>query len=124
MEYIGANIVNFLPSAAQSTRVGGERRRPPRPAASFSERDRALVSAICNRVSRMLGLNDRRGLCEDIEIVQDRCPLNLEALASASDRVFIDELMTILDSTDRETRDLDAAFYSRFKVENLPSRMI
>lgn len=115
LELMRAEVVSIAEKSPQ---------RRPRSIATFDGRDMAVVSAICNRVSRMLGLNDRQGLCEDLDIVQQNCPLNLEALAASSDRVFVDELMSILDATDRATRSLAPDFHSRFKVEDFPATML
>ncbi|MEM1141766.1 MAG: hypothetical protein AAF671_09405 [Pseudomonadota bacterium] len=88
--------------------------------AAFSKEEMTVVSAICNRVSRMLGLNDRQGLCQDLEIVQQVSPLNLEALAGATDRVFLEELTHMLDSINRSERSIAPDFDSRFKREKIP----
>jgi hypothetical protein len=77
----------------------------------------ASVIAICNRVSRILGLLDREGLQRDIAIVQANCPVNLEGLAAAPDSVFVEELMGIIDATDRSTGSLKGSFRSRFRLE-------
>ena len=81
--------------------------------------DLTTVSAICNRVSRMLGLTDRDGLQEDLAIVQSHCPLDLEALLASRDKVFIEELLRIVDSTDRATGTLKPGFDSRFAADGL-----
>ncbi len=83
----------------------------------LSDSELATVSAICNRISRMLGLTDRDGLRDDIAIVQAHCPLNLEALLIARDHVFVEELLNIVDATDRTTGSLKGGFQSRFMVE-------
>ncbi|GAB5412645.1 MAG: hypothetical protein Cons2KO_02480 [Congregibacter sp.] len=57
-------------------------RRPLR-RKTLSCEDLATASAICNRISRMLGLSDREGLLRDIEIVQALKPINLDGLAAA-----------------------------------------
>lgn len=74
----------------------------------------AAVAAICDRLERMLGPVDRAGMLEDFAIVQSHCPLNLDALLAASDRVFVEELSTIIDATDRASRGLQGVFRSRF----------
>ena len=91
---------------------------------ALSAGEQATVSAICNRLSRMLGITDREGLQRDISIVQANCPLNLEALAAAPERIFVEELLTILDSTNRTTGSLRRGFDSRFKVEGLSATLI
>ncbi len=87
--------------------------------AELGNRDLTTVSAICNRVSRMLGLTDRDGLQEDLAIVQSHCPLDLEALLASRDKVFIEELLSIVDSTDRATGTLKPGFESRFASDGL-----
>lgn len=82
----------------------------------LSSGELATVIAICDRVSRILGLLDREGLQRDIAIVQANCPLNLEALAASSDAVFVEELMGIIDATDRTTGSLKGGFHSRFML--------
>lgn len=72
----------------------------------------ATVAAICNRVSRMLGLVDREGLKRDIAIVHAIKPFNLEALAGAPDAVFVKELCKIVEAADRDTETLQD--YSSF----------
>ncbi|CAN0605686.1 unnamed protein product [Ectocarpus sp. 12 AP-2014] len=91
---------------------------------AMSDGEMTTVSAICNRVSRMLGLLDREGLQRDISIVQATCPLDLEALLSSRDKVFVDELLTIVDSTDRTTGSLKGGYRSRFALDDLPGRFI
>lgn len=82
--------------------------------------EQATVSAICNRVARMLGLLDRDGLQRDIAIVQAGCPLDLDALAAAPDSVFVEELSAIIDATDRRTGLLKRSFRSRFMLMESP----
>ncbi|WOJ92432.1 hypothetical protein R0135_11625 [Congregibacter variabilis] len=84
---------------------------------ALSKHEQATVSAICSRVVRVLGLQDCEGLRQDIVIVQSNCPIDLDALAAAPDKVFMDELLTIVDSTDRTTGSLKASFYSRFMLD-------
>ncbi|MEE4278877.1 MAG: hypothetical protein V2I82_10475 [Halieaceae bacterium] len=73
------------------------------------------VAAICNRYARLRrGTVDRDALFLDFEIVQSHCPLNLVALASAPDRVFLEEMAMIGEYTDRTTRSLRGGFESRF----------
>lgn len=76
------------------------------------------VAAICNRVSRMLGLMDRDGLQRDIAIVQSCCPLDLDALLAAGDKLFVDELLTIVEFADRTTSSLRGGFRSRFMLDS------
>ena len=83
----------------------------------LNEEEAFTVSAICNRLSRMLGLTDREGLQEDIAIVQSECPINLEALLLSRDEVFVEELLTIVDATDRSTGSLMEGYRSRFAVD-------
>ena len=108
MEKIGAFNVNMAAG-------GFDPEKPQVPTLSAAEQ--ATVSAICNRLSRMLGITDREGLQKDIAIVQAHCPLNLEALAAAPERIFVEELLTILDSTDRTTGSLVGGFHSRFMAD-------
>ena len=75
----------------------------------------ATIAAICNRVARMLGTLDREGLQRDLAVVQMYCPLDLGALAGASDQVFIEELVSIVEATDRETGTLLSGYFSRFQ---------
>ena len=84
---------------------------------ALSKHEQATVSAICSRVVRVLGLQDCEGLRQDIVIVQANCPIDLNALAAASDKVFMDELLTIVDSTDRSTNSLKPGFESRFMLD-------
>ena len=74
----------------------------------------ATVSAICNRVARMLGMLDREGLQRDLTIVQAHCPLDLEALAGSPDRVFVEELTAIIESADRASGSLRSGYSSRY----------
>lgn len=83
----------------------------------LSKREQATVSAICSRVVRVLGLQDRDGLQRDLAIVQANCPIDLEALAAASEPVFMDELLSIVDATDRTTGSLKGTFNSRFMLD-------
>ncbi|WOJ97468.1 hypothetical protein R0137_02585 [Congregibacter brevis] len=83
----------------------------------FSKQEQATVSAICNRVVRVLGLQDRDGLQRDLAIVQANCPIDLDALAAASEKVFMEELLSIVDSTDRATGSLRGNFSSRFMLD-------
>lgn len=87
----------------------------------FNAGEQATVSAICNRVARMLGLLDRDGLQRDIAIVQAGCPLDLDALAGAADNVFVEELSAIIDATDRRTGLLKRSFQSRFMLMERPA---
>ncbi len=87
--------------------------------AVLSDSELATVSAICNRISRMLGLTDREGLQQDLAIVQSSCPLDLEALLVSRDKVFIEELLCIVDHADRTTGTLRPGFESRFASEGL-----
>jgi hypothetical protein len=82
----------------------------------------ATISAICNRLSRLRGNLDRDGLFRDFEIIQSHCPLDLDALAASEDTVFIGEIMSITESTDRTTRSLRGSFSSRFIRGQLPGR--
>lgn len=75
------------------------------------------MSAICSRVYRVLGLQDRDGLQRDLAIVQANSPIDLAALAAASERVFIDELLAIVDSTDRNKGSIKGSFQSRFMLD-------
>ena len=75
------------------------------------------MSAICSRVTRVLGLQDRYGLQRDIAIVQANSPIDLDALVAAPDQVFIDELLTIVDAADRSTGALTSGFRSRFLLD-------
>ena len=81
---------------------------------ALNAREVTTVQAICDRLASMLGPVDRAGLLDDFAIVQSHCPLDLDALLAAPDRVFIDELMSIIDATDRDCRSLRGAFQSRF----------
>lgn len=80
----------------------------------LSEQEVATVAAICNRLARMLGTLDREGLHTDFEIVQSHCPVDLAALAASPDRVFVEEMTQIIESTDRSTRSLVGSFSSRY----------
>ena len=84
---------------------------------ALSKHEQATVSAICSRVLQVLGLQDYDGLRQDIVIVQSNCPVDLDALAAAPDTVFMDELLTIVDPTDRTTGSLKASFQSRFMLD-------
>ncbi|MFT4767663.1 MAG: hypothetical protein ACI8RN_000792 [Glaciecola sp.] len=84
---------------------------------ALSKQEHATVSAIVSRVVRVLGIQDRDGLRQDIAIVQANCPIDLEALASSPDTVFLDELLTIVDSTDRTRGSLKDSFHSRFMLD-------
>lgn len=84
---------------------------------ALSKSEYATVSAISSRVLRVLGLQDRDGLRQDLAIVQANAPIDLDALAGASDKIFLDELLTIVDSTDRATGSLKADFKSRFLLD-------
>lgn len=75
------------------------------------------MSAICSRVFRVLGLQDRDGLKRDLAIVQANSPIDLAALAASSERVFMDELLSIVDSADRRTGSLKGNFQSRFLLD-------
>lgn len=88
-------------------------RRPLRHG-TLSCADLATASAICNRISRILGLSDREGLLRDIEIVQAKAPINLEGLAAAHDKLFVEELMKIIDHADREIGELEPGYFSVF----------
>ena len=90
---------------------------------ALNDRELSTVSAICNRVSRMLGLMDREGLQQDIAIVQSHCPLNLDALLSAKDQVFVDELLSIVDAADRGTGSLKNGFRSRFMLDEMSDQL-
>lgn len=79
------------------------------------------VAAICNRLARMLGTLDRDGLYTDFEIVQSHCPLDLAALAAAPDRVFVEEITRIIESTDRSTRSLKGGFKPRYRSDRRPN---
>ncbi|MEM1189121.1 MAG: hypothetical protein AAF933_00715 [Pseudomonadota bacterium] len=81
------------------------------------------VAAICNRLARMLGTVDRDGIFADFEIVQSNCPLDLAALAAAPDRVFVEEMSSIIEATDRRTRSLRGGFSTRFVSSSPASRM-
>lgn len=89
----------------------------------LNDRELTVVSAICNRVSRMLGLMDRDGLQQDIAIVQSNCPLDLDALLTARDNEFVDELLCIVDAADRATGSLKSDFRSRFMVDNYSDQL-
>ncbi|MEM1404837.1 MAG: hypothetical protein AAGG55_15985 [Pseudomonadota bacterium] len=115
MEKIGAGDVNMA--------AGGFNPQKHQ-VLTLSAGEQATVSAICNRLSRMLGIMDREGLQKDIAIVQAHCPLNLEALAAAPERIFVEELLTILDATDRVTGALVSDFESRFKVDGLTATIL
>jgi len=97
--------------AASRTEHAGE------PGFTLAHSECVTVSAICNRVARRVHLLDREGLQQDFAIVQSVCPLDLERLLAAPDDIFIDELMTILESTDRTTRALKGSFHSRFTLD-------
>jgi hypothetical protein len=86
--------------------------------AMLSDDEMDLVAAICNRVGRMIGLLDRDGLHRDFEILQGTYPLDLEALVMAPDRVFVDELLRIIESTDRAAGTLRDDFESRFRYRS------
>jgi len=72
----------------------------------------------------MLGLTDREGIQQDFAIVQAHCPLDLDALAAAPDKTFVEELMTILDATDRTTGSLRGSFRSRYTIDSVPGGLI
>jgi len=82
----------------------------------FSKEELITVSAICSRVFRVLGLQDRNGLKRDLAIVQANSPIDLAALAAAPEGVFMDELLSIVDSADRSTGSLKGNFQSRFML--------
>lgn len=86
--------------------------------AALSADEQATVSAICNRVARMLGLLDRDGLQRDIAIVQANCPLDLASLLASADSIFVDELSNIIDATDRATGAMHGGFRSRFQLDH------
>lgn len=90
-----------------------------RPAAlqALSRHELSIVSAICSRVMRIIGLLDREGLQRDIAIVQTHCPLDLDGLAAAPDQLFVKELLNILDSTERSAGSLRSNFRSCFMLE-------
>lgn len=82
----------------------------------LSKQEQATVSAICNRIMRVLGLQDRDGVQRDLAIVQANCPIDLNALVAASELVLMDELLAIVDATDRTTGSLKGNFNSRFML--------
>ncbi|MFK7829941.1 MAG: hypothetical protein AB8B57_09200 [Congregibacter sp.] len=91
--------------------------RQPSSGRALSTAELATVSAICNRVSRMLGLLDREGLKQDIAIVQASRPINLDALAGAPDAIFVKELMKIVDLADRENDALYEYFTALMRAD-------
>lgn len=84
---------------------------------ALSKQEQLTVAAICSRVVRVLGLQDRQGLQRDIAIVQANCPIDLDALAAAPANEFLDELLSIVDSADRTTGSLKSSFNSRFMLD-------
>ena len=80
----------------------------------LTESDITTVAAICNRLARILGTLDRDGLYTDFEIVQAQCPVDLAALAASPDRLFIEEMTRVIESTNRSTRKLKDGFSSRY----------
>lgn len=90
----------------------------------LSADEQVTVSAICNRVARMLGLLDREGLQRDIAIVQARYPMDLASILGAPDGVFVDELSSILDAADRDTGEAHAHFHSRFLLDHTSDTLI
>jgi hypothetical protein len=87
------------------------------PAQTFSGNELSTISAICSRVMRIIGLMDREGLQRDIAIVQANCPLDLESLAAAPDKLFVQELLNIVDSTDRHAGSLSGTYRSCFMLQ-------
>lgn len=87
--------------------------------ATLGDDEAALVAAICNRVGRMIGLSDRKGLQHDFAIVQTHYGLNLEALLESPDDVLVQELLRVIDHTDRHTGTLHCGYSSRFRQERL-----
>lgn len=87
------------------------------PIAMLGDDEAALVAAICNRVARMIGLSDRHGLQEDFAIVQTHYPLDLDALLASADDVLVQELLRVIDHTDRASATLHSGYSSRFRRE-------
>lgn len=87
------------------------------PSAMLSDDEAALVAAICNRVARMIGLSDRQGLQEDFAIVQTHYPLDLDSLLESADDVLVQELLRVIDHTDRASSTLHSGYSSRFRRE-------
>ena len=86
--------------------------------AHLSDDEAALVAAICNRIARMIGLSDREGLQQDFAIVQSAMPLNLEALLESPDDVLVQELLRLIENTDRASGTLSSGYRSRFASQN------
>lgn len=84
----------------------------------LSDDEAALVAAICNRITRMIGLSDRDGLQQDFAIVQSVCPIDLEALLESADDVLVQELLRLIEHTDRASGTLCSGYRTRFKKEN------
>lgn len=84
---------------------------------TLDDDEAALVTAICNRVGRMIGLSDREGLQRDFAILQAHYPIDIEALLKASDDVLVQELLRIVDNTDRATGTLHRGYRSRFRKD-------
>jgi hypothetical protein len=85
--------------------------------------DSDTMAAICNRVSRMLGLSDRAGLHRDLSIARDQVFLDLDALLAAPDAIFVEELLHIVECADRRTGSMIGTFNSRFIRQDAPDRL-
>ena len=80
----------------------------------LTDDEASLVAGICNRISRMIGLSDREGLQRDFAIVQSSCPLDLEALLESPDDVLVQELLRLIEHTDRASGTLCSGYRTRF----------
>ena len=107
MRQVGDSVINKALPAQQRNEYSE----------ALSKQEHATVATIFSRVVRVLGLQDRDGLRQDISIVQANSPINLDALAAAPDKVFMDELLAFVDSTDRATGSLKSGFQSRFMLD-------
>ena len=58
---------------------------------------------------------------QDFAIVQEHYPIDLEALLKSPDDVLVQELLRIVDHTDRNSGTLHGGYSSRFRLD-LPRR--
>ena len=88
----------------------------------LTDDEAALVAGICNRISRMIGLSDREGLQQDFAIVQSANPIDLEALLESPDDVLVQELLRLIEHTDRASGTLCSGYRTRFSKDSGPRR--
>ncbi len=86
----------------------------------LTDDEAALVAGICNRISRMIGLSDREGLQQDFAIVQSANPIDLEALLESPDDVLVQELLRLIEHTDRASGTLSSGYRTRFSKSGGP----